>query len=92
MKEIREIIGKGRMTEGARQLALRIFEILACAESKAHNVPVEEVHFHEVGAVDSIVDIVAAAVCLVGAGLMRREHLEVLAKAVRICLECIGIG
>ena len=34
----------------------------------------------------------AAAVCLVGAGLMRREHLEVLAKAVRICLECIGIG
>lgn len=64
MNEIREIIEKGNMTEAARNLALRIFEILAKAESKAHNQPVEEVHFHEVGAVDSIVDIVAVAVCL----------------------------
>ena len=64
MKEITEIINKGDMTEGARKLALHIFDILAHAESKAHNVPVEEVHFHEVGAVDSIVDIVSIAVCL----------------------------
>lgn len=64
MKEITEIINKGKMTDGARAYALRIFDILAHAESKAHNVPVEEVHFHEVGAVDSIVDIVAIAVCL----------------------------
>ena len=64
MAEIREIIGQGKMTEGARKLALKIFQILAEAESKAHNVPVDQVHFHEVGAVDSIVDIVAAAVCL----------------------------
>lgn len=64
MKEITEIINKGIMTEGARELALRIFDILAQAESKAHNVPVNDVHFHEVGAVDSIVDIVSIAVCL----------------------------
>ena len=64
MKEIREIIGRLTMTDGARALALRIFEILAQAESEAHGVPVDEVHFHEVGAIDSIVDIVAAAVCL----------------------------
>ena len=64
MKEITEIINKGTMTDGARKLALRIFDILAHAESKAHNVPVEEVHFHEVGAVDSIVDIVSIAVCI----------------------------
>ncbi len=64
MKEIRLLIQKADMTEGARTLALTIFEILAKAEAKAHNVPEDEVHFHEVGAVDSIVDIIATAVCM----------------------------
>ena len=69
MKEIREIINKAAMTEGARKIALDIFEILARAEAKAHNVPVEEVHFHEVGAVDSIVDILSVAVCVDNLGI-----------------------
>lgn len=64
MKEITHIIGHGAMTENAKRIALRIFGILAEAESKAHNVPADQVHFHEVGAVDSIVDIVSVAVCL----------------------------
>ena len=64
MKEIRDIIEGSSITDRAKQTALKIFEILAQAESKAHGVPVEEVHFHEVGAVDSIVDIVSIAVCL----------------------------
>lgn len=64
LPEITRIIESGRMTDGAKRLALRIFDILADAEAKAHGVSREEVHFHEVGAVDSIVDIVAAAVCL----------------------------
>ena len=64
MKEITHIIEHGAMTENAKKIALKIFGILAEAESKAHNVPVDQVHFHEVGAVDSIVDIVSVAVCL----------------------------
>ena len=82
MREIRRIIEQGRMTERARSIALRIFEILAEAESKAHNVPVDEVHFHEVGAVDSIVDIVAAAVCL--------DNLDI--KDVIVPILCEGTG
>lgn len=64
MKEIREILSACAMTERARELSLKIFEVLVRAEAKAHGVSPEEVHFHEVGAIDSIVDIVAAAVCL----------------------------
>lgn len=69
MKEIRQIIAAADMTENARKISLDIFEILAQAEAKAHNVPAEEVHFHEVGAVDSIVDILSVAVCLDNLGI-----------------------
>lgn len=69
MKEIREIIEKAKMTDNARAIALRIFQVIAEAESKAHNLPVEEVHFHEVGAVDSIVDVISAAVCMDNLGI-----------------------
>lgn len=64
LKEILHIIEHAEITDRAKETACRIFRILAEAESAAHGVPAEEVHFHEVGAVDSIVDIVAAAVCL----------------------------
>lgn len=64
LPEIMRIIEQTDMTERAKETAGRIFKILAKAEAKAHGVSVEEVHFHEVGAVDSIVDIISAAVCL----------------------------
>lgn len=59
---IREIINKAEIPERARRTAIRAFELLGEAESQIHNVPVESIHFHEVGAVDAIVDIVCAAV------------------------------
>ena len=64
LHEILHIIEHADMTERAKKTAVRIFQILAEAESKAHGVPADQVHFHEVGAVDSIVDILAVAVCL----------------------------
>lgn len=64
LSEIEKIIGQARISERAKATARRIFRILAQAEAKAHGTAIEQVHFHEVGAVDSIVDIIAVSVCL----------------------------
>ena len=69
LPEIREIMNHTQMTENARSLALKIFEILAKAEAKAHATDIDHVHFHEVGAIDSIVDIIAVAVCIDNLGI-----------------------
>ncbi len=63
LADVLALIDKTQMSEGARALAHKIFQIIAEAESKAHGVALEEVHFHEVGALDSIVDVIALAVC-----------------------------
>lgn len=67
--EIMEIVEKADISEKARKLIYRIFTILGEAEAKAHGTTLDKVHFHEVGAVDSIVDITAVAVCLDNLGI-----------------------
>lgn len=63
LQEVIAIIDATDMSAAAKALALKIFDIIADAEAKAHAVEKNAVHFHEVGAIDSIVDIVAIAVC-----------------------------
>ena len=62
LKEIRQIIAKAKIGETAKAKAIAIFEALGKAEAKIHGRDIESVHFHEVGAVDAMVDIVCAAV------------------------------
>jgi uncharacterized protein (DUF111 family) len=62
LTEIRQIISSVAISETAKKTAIAIFEALGASEAKIHNVDIEEVHFHEVGAVDALVDIVCAAV------------------------------
>lgn len=82
LPEIKEIITECNMTDSAKELAMKIFDILAEAEAKAHAVPKNQVHFHEVGAVDSIVDIVAVAVCI--------DNLDI--QEVIVSKLCEGMG
>lgn len=62
LTEIREIIDKAAISVTAKATAIRIFEALAAAEADIHNTSIDQVHFHEVGAIDAMVDIVCAAV------------------------------
>lgn len=62
LDDVNEIIDKTEINENAKNLAKKIFKIVAEAESKVHNKDISEIHFHEIGAIDSIVDIVSFAV------------------------------
>ena len=61
LSAIRNIIQSSNLAETVKQTAIKTFELLGASEAKIHNVDIEKIHFHEVGAIDAIVDIVAAA-------------------------------
>ena len=69
LSDIYAIIDRLDSDTQVKDMAKQMFDVVAEAESKAHGIPVEEVHFHEVGAIDSIVDIISVAVCIHDLGL-----------------------
>lgn len=86
LQEVLAILEQGKLTPDALALAKKIFTILGEAEAKAHGTTLEEVHFHEVGAVDSIVDIAAVAICLDDLGI--RETIIPVLNEGKGCVRC----
>ena len=79
LADIEELLGKATLTDGVKEKSLKIFRRLADAEGKIHNQPPGEVHFHEVGAVDAIIDIVGACV-----GLEALEIAELVCSPLNV--------
>ncbi|WP_085833711.1 nickel pincer cofactor biosynthesis protein LarC [Clostridium merdae] len=88
LQDITQIIDASELSDNVKQLSKKMFSFVAEAEAKVHGKPIEEVHFHEVGAIDSIIDIVGTAICVdfikpdrivashlpVGSGFVRCQH------------------
>lgn len=103
LPEIKNLIDASKLGQGVKERAISMFELLAHAEAQVHAIPIEKVHFHEVGAVDAIVDIVGAAICLeylapsrvycssveLGSGMVKCAHglMPVPAPATALLLE-----
>jgi hypothetical protein len=69
LSTIRQMIQQSALSEPVRDLVIRAFELLGASEARVHNVPVESIHFHEVGAVDAIADIVATSAGCIALGV-----------------------
>ncbi len=88
LRDIQKIIASSELSNTTKELSSRVFQRLGEAEARVHNQPLEQVHFHEVGALDAIVDVVGAAICFelldierfvcspihVGSGTVEMEH------------------
>ena len=73
LSDIYEIIDKSSLNEYVKENAKKIFMVIAEAEAKVHGTTIDKIHFHEVGAIDSIVDVVSACI-LVGSGFVKCDH------------------
>jgi uncharacterized protein (TIGR00299 family) protein len=107
LRHVEEIIGNSMLSENVKANSLKIFKLIAYAEAKVHQIEVERVHFHEVGALDSIADIVGAAICLdylkvdkvlsapiqLGGGTVRCAHgiMPVPAPATALIVENVPV-
>lgn len=103
--EIRTLIENSALSEGCKSRSLSIFQKLAKAEAEVHGTTVDDVAFHEVGAIDSIIDIVGAAICIellkpdkitsseveLGGGTVRCAHGELPVPAPATLKLCAGI-
>jgi uncharacterized protein (TIGR00299 family) protein len=69
LKDIEELINKSSLATTVKERAIKIFREVAIAEAKVHNSTIDKVHFHEVGAIDSLVDIIGVAICLEKLGI-----------------------
>jgi uncharacterized protein (TIGR00299 family) protein len=107
LRHIHEIVNESTLSENVKKNALKIFQFIAEAEAKVHNIDIQKVHFHEVGALDSIADIVGAAICLeylkvdkvqssaiqLGGGMVKCAHgiMPVPAPATALIVENIPV-
>lgn len=107
LRHVEEIINNSSLSDAVKQNSLKIFKLIAFAEARVHQIPVERVHFHEVGALDSIADIVGAAICLdllkvdkvmsspiqLGGGMVKCAHgmMPVPAPATALIVENVPV-
>jgi pyridinium-3,5-bisthiocarboxylic acid mononucleotide nickel chelatase len=107
LNDIQKIINESKLSDKVKSISLKIFQKIAEAEAKVHEIDIQKVHFHEVGALDSIADIVGAAICLdylkvdkvqsspiqLGGGTVKCEHgvMPVPAPATALIVEKIPV-
>jgi len=84
LPDVLTVLDAARLPEPVRQLSVRVFELLAAAEAQVHGVPVAEIHFHEVGALDALADVTGTATALYSLGLLE--------TAATITVSVVGLG